>query len=536
MDKIFTRKEALCHRCNANPIELICYECSTSNSFCRNCDTIIHSLPSKKNHKRDIANFIFLNEQQKLKKEKSSGRHIMARSLANELRNEPNLDENKFIAYNKTLDYASLNNHNHDYDRLRDKNNLNLNQASATINDKIPNIDQDGKNFIYCNSNSNHYQEQGKLNTFIEKNNSNIDYKGVSIQDENLSSYKDNCKSSSTKYTNDNFIKNYNHSMKSFQNLENPDYRYDSNTNNNKDNNANLFYENTPSMGINYSKSIKNFNKNSCNYSNKNKISSNSFSKSHLNNDISANENINQNFNNNNILNSFPLSQEEKHIKNFNSTNSQSELKNTNFVTTSSTSNYYSKEYVNELNMLHSKEKDDLVYKLNSLQGSLDRLKVSLSDQMISLQKQFEENNLNYNNKIQHLESQQKKLFEKNIWLNDQDRQKEKLIENLKTRVKKLKESYIDLQEKYEYHLSACKDDKIQQQRQFDELQIKIVQKDNEIEELKHFYNRKIEEIINLKNIEKADTAMFYPLNGNNLFISNNNTLEVFCLFIYFLN
>lgn len=61
--------ESYCNRCNIKPIELICYECNPLNSFCRTCDSITHSLPSKKNHKRDIVNFIFQNEQQKLQKE-----------------------------------------------------------------------------------------------------------------------------------------------------------------------------------------------------------------------------------------------------------------------------------------------------------------------------------------------------------------------------------------------------------------------------------------------------------------------------------
>ena len=51
-------KEIPCGRCKSNDSELLCTNCDPQFKYCcLNCHNIIHSLPSKKNHKRtSVAN------------------------------------------------------------------------------------------------------------------------------------------------------------------------------------------------------------------------------------------------------------------------------------------------------------------------------------------------------------------------------------------------------------------------------------------------------------------------------------------------
>lgn len=49
----FNNEEAsLCNRCKAKETEMICNDCSPYSNFCSACDNYIHSLPSKRTHKR----------------------------------------------------------------------------------------------------------------------------------------------------------------------------------------------------------------------------------------------------------------------------------------------------------------------------------------------------------------------------------------------------------------------------------------------------------------------------------------------------
>ena len=48
------QSQQLCNRCKVKQGEYFCNECSPFNFFCSNCDTFIHSLPSKRNHNREL--------------------------------------------------------------------------------------------------------------------------------------------------------------------------------------------------------------------------------------------------------------------------------------------------------------------------------------------------------------------------------------------------------------------------------------------------------------------------------------------------
>ncbi len=73
-DNIFysDSKDVPCGRCKANDSEFICTNCDSQFKYtCVNCDNIIHSLPSKKNHKRSAVSSFEVSKQQIPNEEKN---------------------------------------------------------------------------------------------------------------------------------------------------------------------------------------------------------------------------------------------------------------------------------------------------------------------------------------------------------------------------------------------------------------------------------------------------------------------------------
>ena len=99
------------------------------------------------------------------------------------------------------------------------------------------------------------------------------------------------------------------------------------------------------------------------------------------------NDNSNNYINNNNIQDNI-ISSSNPIIKNNNIANNKN----------------YSQDYINELNNIHLKEKNDLLFKIQSLQDSILRLKNSFGENINEVNKAFEENNKKFkNNKNEEL-------------------------------------------------------------------------------------------------------------------------------------
>ena len=54
LDNSTYNSQSLCNRCRIKQGEFFCNECSPFNIFCSECDTFIHSLPTKRNHQREL--------------------------------------------------------------------------------------------------------------------------------------------------------------------------------------------------------------------------------------------------------------------------------------------------------------------------------------------------------------------------------------------------------------------------------------------------------------------------------------------------
>ena len=103
------QSQQLCNRCRVKKGEYFCNECNPFNIFCSNCDTFIHSLPSKRNHQRElIPQKIIYNETN----QNESTLPFSNRSI------QSNLNSNsQFISQNPTYIYENnLNNLNNKND------------------------------------------------------------------------------------------------------------------------------------------------------------------------------------------------------------------------------------------------------------------------------------------------------------------------------------------------------------------------------------------------------------------------------------
>ena len=120
----------------------------------------------------------------------------------------------------------------------------------------------------------------------------------------------------------------------------------------------------------------------------------------------------------------------------------------------------YSKEYINELNNLHEKEKEELFNKIATLQNTLNRIKSSLNDEIskikfaqITTEKEYNDKidkiKLGYETKINNLEKekdyQNKEILNLNQIINEQ----KKLNEELSSSFEQLKSNYDNLQNQY---------------------------------------------------------------------------------------
>ena len=120
------QSQQLCNRCKVKQGEYFCNECSPFNIFCSNCDTFIHSLPSKRNHNRElIPQKIIYNETN----QNESTLPFSNRSI------QSNLNSNsQFISQNPTYVY---------------ENNLNNKNDSKTYINDIKNIYEGEKEELY---------------------------------------------------------------------------------------------------------------------------------------------------------------------------------------------------------------------------------------------------------------------------------------------------------------------------------------------------------------------------------------------------
>ena len=120
----------------------------------------------------------------------------------------------------------------------------------------------------------------------------------------------------------------------------------------------------------------------------------------------------------------------------------------------------YTKDYVNELKIMHEKEKEELLYKINTLENSINRIKSSLNEEItkikftqITTEKEcndkIEQIQLEYNSKIENLEKEKEYKNKEIINLNQQILEQKKINENISSSYEEIKNNFNNLQNEH---------------------------------------------------------------------------------------
>ena len=170
---------------------------------------------------------------------------------------------------------------------------------------------------------------------------------------------------------------------------------------------------------------------------------------------LNYNNNINNNKNNiknnyqNDILNSnlngtFSIKTPNQSLLNHSYTYSYLYNKNGNAIGIGADEckKVYSKDYVNELKIMHDKEKEQLIYKITTLENNINRIKSSLNEQIANIKftqvttekecnDKIEQIKNEYELKINNLEKEKEYKDKEIINLNEQILEQKKINENI---------------------------------------------------------------------------------------------------------
>ena len=151
----------------------------------------------------------------------------------------------------------------------------------------------------------------------------------------------------------------------------------------------------------------------------------------------------------------------------------------------------FTKEYVNELKNIHQKEKNELLFKINSLERTLERLKGNLGDQLTKMQSNVEESKEENTNKIKRLEEEHELNLKK---ITDE---KDFEIERYKTEIEKYKKVNNDVLESFKQNEEDIRKYKEATTAQIANLQNQLETSKNELEKIKSNVDSKIAKITN---------------------------------------
>ena len=113
----------------------------------------------------------------------------------------------------------------------------------------------------------------------------------------------------------------------------------------------------------------------------------------------------------------------------------------------------YTKEYMNEINQLHNKEKNELQYKINSLQSNLDRIKLSFHSQLQKMQNEINLSNAKAKTEYETMMQKHNEIIkEKNSQISSLNIDKEQLqneIQQLQNQIQQCQLKELELQNQY---------------------------------------------------------------------------------------
>lgn len=327
-------------------------------------------------------------------------------------------------------------------------NKVNCDNKSVNINDYNH----------YQENNSNVYRSQSNIkiprknqNDFLKQNNTNIKNKEFSTCDKNR------------------ILDKYNniHQSRIFENL----------------NEKNLINTNKENLTINNNEEINFVNESSKNIN----LSDNIYKNEYVNED---NE-LKNNCDSNNSYNNMDAETNEFKVASY--SNNLNASKENYFKINTNIQNNYSRDYVNELKSLFMKEKNELLFKNNLIQNTLDKLKNSFSEQIQQMTFQIEESEKKHEFSLKALEENIESYY-KTIIL-----EKDSLIEELNIKISNILDSNKNLTERLNVVEIAYEDksNKISQMEfnfndQLENKKMEIFKLENLIKEKEAFYNDRI--------------------------------------------
>ena len=186
----------------------------------------------------------------------------------------------------------------------------------------------------------------------------------------------------------------------------------------------------------------------------------------------------------------------------------------------------FSKEYILELKNIHQKEKNELLFKISSLENSLERIKISFDEQIKNLQKDKSKSDKILVSKINQIKNGYNLKY-KNLE-NEKELEINLLKEKLTKEIEEKQEIYNALERKQnEYNIlqnnSTRNIDEINHElnlikNEYDDFRIET---DKIIDKLKNEYENKIKKIIEENEKNKTDMNIKHKMEIDNI---NNNT------------
>ncbi len=382
--------EQVCERCAIKEAEVHCPSCQPLKNFCNSCDINVHTLVTKKSHKRDI-----------LKKV-------------------------------RTLDDLDFNSSTNFVTGIKTNTNLTTNNDLSSSKIKIDQTDRNNikkEEFIFRDNQSNLNKDDFKSETTREKfrscsNERNLKDHKLNKSHLNLEEYR---------------LKRKEHERRNFSpsDVDIQSGRFTSNYFNKNINNAvprslNRMQENFPTSTEYYVKSPVLSPKRENNY----RLLSPDYGKKH-----------------------------------------------------NSSTTHFSKQYVNELKLMHDKEKEELMHKNQALSNNLERLKSSFNDQIYLLQKSLTDAKVKSNNELLLLSK-------------EKDHEHDKLLENFREKERKLKEdnetlirNIMNLEEKLSVQNSNFNNFSNQKENRIKELESALEMKTREFIEINNDLKRKNDDL-----------------------------------------
>ena len=187
----------------------------------------------------------------------------------------------------------------------------------------------------------------------------------------------------------------------------------------------------------------------------------------------------------------------------------------------------FTKEYILELQNIHQKEKNELLFKISSLENALDRIKISFNDQLKSLQKEQSKNDKNYIYKISQIKNELNLKYrnmqnEKDLQISllKEELEKEKNKKNeLSQILERIKKEYQILQDDSSRNIDDINNELNLIKNEYDEFRHET---DKIIDKLKTEYENKINIIKEENENQKTDLSMKHKLELDNI----NNTIN----------